>query len=219
MRDYTEFLPMYQPADEQRHISHNIGENIARYRKLYGLTQTELAEEIKYSDKSVSKWERGLGTPDIFVLVRLAAIFGVKVDDLLAQSEEQPPHPRAAKEKSMIIICLECVALIFIVALIAFTAMRLINTNIENAWYAFVVAVPVCCAVCTVLSAVWKKRLGLLVAVSIFVWSTGAFIFLMLLKNPSSFLLFTVCGAIQVLLALWYIHLRLLDSIRRYRGR
>ncbi|MDR0813047.1 MAG: helix-turn-helix domain-containing protein [Oscillospiraceae bacterium] len=210
---------MYQPIDDQRYISHNIGENIAGYRKLYGLTQTELAEEIKYSDKSVSKWERGLGTPDIFVLVRLAAIFGVKVDDLLVQSEVQPPRRHTVKAKNMIIICLECIALITIVALIAFTTIRLINPAIKHAWYAFVVAVPVCCVVCTVLTAVWKKRLGLLISVSLFVWSIGVFIFLMLLKNPSSFLLFTVCGAIQVLLALWFVHLRLLDSIRKIKSR
>lgn len=45
-----------------------IAENIAYYRKLNGDTQAGLAEKLSYSDKSVSKWERGDGTPDIFIL-------------------------------------------------------------------------------------------------------------------------------------------------------
>lgn len=44
-----------------------IAENIAYYRKLNGDTQAGLAEKLSYSDKSVSKWERGDGTPDIFI--------------------------------------------------------------------------------------------------------------------------------------------------------
>ena len=45
-----------------------ISENLVLYRKLHGMTQAELADAIGYSDKSVSKWERGEGTPDIFLL-------------------------------------------------------------------------------------------------------------------------------------------------------
>ena len=50
-----------------------IAENIAYYRKLNGDTQAGLAEKLSYSDKSVSKWERGDGTPDIFILSHIAS--------------------------------------------------------------------------------------------------------------------------------------------------
>ena len=46
-------------------IKQTIAANISKYRKLIGLTQTELSEKINYSDKSISKWERGEGIPDI----------------------------------------------------------------------------------------------------------------------------------------------------------
>ena len=62
-----------------------IAENIVRYRRECNLTQAELAEKIHYSDKSVSKWERADGVPDIFVLVMLAELFGVTVNDLLTE--------------------------------------------------------------------------------------------------------------------------------------
>ena len=45
-----------------------IANNIVYYRKQLQLTQSQLAEKINYSDKAISKWERGEGVPDIFIL-------------------------------------------------------------------------------------------------------------------------------------------------------
>ena len=53
-------------------ITKNISTNIVYYRNLYNLTQYELAQKLNYSDKSISKWERGEGVPSIFVLNELA---------------------------------------------------------------------------------------------------------------------------------------------------
>ena len=57
-------------------LCNRIAVNIAYYRKLSGLTQSELAESINYSDKSVSKWEHAAGVPSIHVLAMLAELFG-----------------------------------------------------------------------------------------------------------------------------------------------
>ncbi len=65
--------------DEQE----KLGENLVKFRKLSGLTQLELAEKIQYSNKTVSKWERGESFPDIFTLKKIADIYGVTVDNLL----------------------------------------------------------------------------------------------------------------------------------------
>ncbi len=65
-----------------------IAENLALYRKLHGLTQSELAEAIGYSNKSVSKWERGEGTPDIIMLIALSDIYGITVSELIGQTEK-----------------------------------------------------------------------------------------------------------------------------------
>jgi sugar/nucleoside kinase (ribokinase family) len=61
------------------HISHNI----ARLRRKMGLTQTELADRLYVSNKTVSKWERGAGYPETPQLVRLADLFGVSLDTLI----------------------------------------------------------------------------------------------------------------------------------------
>ena len=74
-------------------VKSNVSKNLAFYRKLNNLTQTELAEKINYSDKSVSKWERGDGLPDICVLVQIANILNITVDDLIYDKEELEVKP------------------------------------------------------------------------------------------------------------------------------
>ena len=64
-------------------LRRKVARNLAYYRRQMGLTQTELSERINYSDKSVSKWERAEGIPDLYVLTQLADIFCVSVEDLL----------------------------------------------------------------------------------------------------------------------------------------
>ena len=58
--------------DEQ--VKARIGANIAYYRKQAGLTQAGLGEKLNYSDKAVSKWERGESIPDVLTLMQLASV-------------------------------------------------------------------------------------------------------------------------------------------------
>ena len=55
-------------------LKYQIGANIAAYRKQAGLTQAGLAEKLNYSDKAVSKWERGICLPDVSVYMALCEI-------------------------------------------------------------------------------------------------------------------------------------------------
>ncbi len=61
----------------------SIGSAIARLRKKAGLTQAELASKLNISDKAVSRWENGLGFPEITQFPALATIFGITVDQLM----------------------------------------------------------------------------------------------------------------------------------------
>ena len=65
-----------------------IAKNLANLRKQAKMTQQELAEKLNYTDKAVSKWERGEALPDILVLKQLADMYGVKVDDFLHEHEQ-----------------------------------------------------------------------------------------------------------------------------------
>ncbi|MBE6752859.1 MAG: helix-turn-helix domain-containing protein [Ruminococcaceae bacterium] len=59
------------------------GELIRHLRTALGLTQLQLAERLGVSDKAVSKWERGLGCPDVVLMPELAEVLGISIDTLL----------------------------------------------------------------------------------------------------------------------------------------
>ena len=60
-----------------------VGTLISSLRKEKGYTQKQLAEMIQVSDKAVSKWERGMGCPDVSLLGELSAALGVNIEKIL----------------------------------------------------------------------------------------------------------------------------------------
>ena len=60
-----------------------IGKSIAFLRKRYGMTQSDLADRLSVTDKAVSRWERGLGVPDISLLVKLSIILDTDIESIL----------------------------------------------------------------------------------------------------------------------------------------
>lgn len=91
-----------------------IGSFIAALRKANGMTQKELAERLNVSDKTVSRWERDDGAPDLAVIPVIAEIFGVTCDELLRGkrkspiergelTEESEPTPKAEKERQRLL--------------------------------------------------------------------------------------------------------------------
>ena len=73
-----------------------VASNLIKLRQAAGMTQAELGEKLNYSDKTVSKWERGESIPDAYVLTRLAELYGLTVDDLLHNDDQwQDPVEKA----------------------------------------------------------------------------------------------------------------------------
>ena len=67
-----------------------IGIRISEYRKAAGLKQDDLANMLYMTRQAISRWETGIGEPPLYVLVRLAEIFGVTCDELLGLGESKP---------------------------------------------------------------------------------------------------------------------------------
>ena len=71
-----------------------VAENITRLRTSMNLTQAQLGEMLNYSDKSISKWERGESIPDVFVLKKIADLGGVTVDYIITpHSDDEDIKP------------------------------------------------------------------------------------------------------------------------------
>ena len=79
-----------------------IGKYIASKRKALGLTQKQLAEKLNMSDKSVSKWERGICLPDVTVYLELCKILGISINEFLA-GEDIPKETIEQKAEENII--------------------------------------------------------------------------------------------------------------------
>ena len=69
----------------------SLGMRIRRARKAAGMTQADLAEKLNYSDKSISKWERGDSDPSTSNLLALAKLFGISAEELL-RNVGSPEH-------------------------------------------------------------------------------------------------------------------------------
>lgn len=61
-----------------------VGKLINQLRTEKGMTQRELADQLNISDKTISKWERGLGCPDVTLLGELSSVLGVEIEKILA---------------------------------------------------------------------------------------------------------------------------------------
>ena len=77
-----------------------IAKNIQKLRQEKGMTQLELAEKLNYSDKTVSKWERGESLPDIVVLKSVADIFQVTLDYLVEEEHDGKPVTREMMDRN-----------------------------------------------------------------------------------------------------------------------
>lgn len=89
-----------------------VGKLILYLRKKYGLTQQELADKLHITAKAISKWECGLGLPDITILQELSRVFNITTDELL--SGELKEHQSKKKNKRYILIMVFVLILIVI---------------------------------------------------------------------------------------------------------
>ena len=180
----------------------NIAKNITELRKASDITQADLAEKLNYSDKSVSKWERGDGVPDVIVLQKIAELFGVTLNDLI--SEEKPRLPKKKPYMTnRIIIPLLSAGLVFLVASIAFFVFRLINFW-DDSWLLFAYAVPVALIVILVFSELWWNLTARLLSLSGLVWSFVVCLRLTFAVDDLNFI-FITAAILQVLAILWFV--------------
>lgn len=167
-----------------------IASNISTLRTEEGLTQARLAEALNYSDKAVSKWERGEALPDIIVLKAIADYFGVSVDYLLTDGHREGEYtPRAViKQRNMRrgVICAISVALVWLVSLLAFATLCLVGMS-SSAYLVFLYALPLSFVLLLIFNCVWGRRRYNYFIVSALMWTVVLSVYLTCLflgRNP-----------------------------------
>lgn len=187
-----------------QNLETTVAQNLASLRRAHGLTQAELAEKINYSDKSVSKWERGDGLPDLKVLLQLADLYGVTLDTLVSRNAsaaiEQAQKPRA-RLSTRILYELLSVSIVFLIATVIYVLFSF--SAKQNPWMLFVWAVPLSFAIMTALNLRWGYRVCVTVFFSLFAWSFLTALYLQLLPY-NLWMLFLVGIPAQAAIVLFF---------------
>ena len=166
---------------ENETIRAAIAENIVALRRKSGMTQQDLADALRYTDKAVSKWERAESIPDVVILKRVADLFGVTVDYLLVSHADDPatvPLPPAHRRYKHGLITGISVLLVWLVATFVFVVVTPLGTSLSAGWLIFLYAVPVSAVVWLVFNSVWFNQKMNYIAISLLMWATLAAIHL-----------------------------------------
>lgn len=186
-----------------------VAANITDLRKKNNITQAELAQHLNYTDKAVSKWERGESLPDVAVLKQIADIFSVKIDYLVTAEHTDKtleiPRKGSRRLRNRRLIAAMSVVLVWLVATLLFVNIQLVLPDLVHQWLAFVFAVPVTCIVWLVFNAVWFDKKRNFFIISLLVWSILACIYLCLLCliQYNAWLLFVIGIPAQIIIFLW----------------
>ncbi len=191
-----------------RDIKYVVGSNISKLRTASGMTQADIAKLLSYSDKAVSKWERGEAVPDISVLVNIADIFNVSVDYLTCEHDKIEVQAIGAVKKTHIqaraVITVMSLMLVWLIATLIFVLVHIANKAAKFEWLTFVYAVPITLTVWLILNTIWFNRRRNYLIITFLMWSsliTGIITFLTLGHNVAIILLLGIPG--QIMIFLW----------------
>ena len=197
-----------------------VAKNIAELRLNAGMTQMELAERLNYSDKAVSKWERGESVPDVSVLYEISRLFGVTVDRLITDggdgepiSPGEIPSPSAAApaadakkaKKNRAFVTAMSVILVWLVATMVFVILDIVlGEDVKAHALAFVYAVPASLIVWLVLNTVWFSRRRNFLIISLLMWSLlGSFVVTMWIFGFAVWQILFLGIPGQIIILLW----------------
>ena len=179
-----------------------IGKNIALYRKSHRDTQAALGQKLSYTDKAVSKWERGESTPDIYVLSQIAELYGITVGNLIGESKPQiqaSPYMR-------LFVFLFSAALTFMIATVLIVMFEIFNVPF-NTWLFLLYAGAITAGLAVIFSSLWWNLWIQLAGWSSFTWLTALAVLLTVpgIVAAKSLLIF---GAVQIAVLIWILYRR-----------
>lgn len=198
-----------------------IAANISELRRSRSMTQQDLAARLNYTDKAISKWERGESVPDIVVLKQIADMFGVTVDYLLCETHEEtalpevkPDEQAAAAEESAKrqqsvrtrgFVTGMSVLLVWMTATVLFIIFDTAKIDARSHWIVFACAVPASFIVWLVMNSIWFNRRRNYLIISLLMWSVLilAYITIYIFSQRFLWLLFLLGIPGQAIIIMW----------------
>lgn len=179
-------------------IAEIIAENLVSLRKKHNLTQNELAEKLKYSDNTVSRWEHAEITPSIETLEKISEFYEVPLESLLKENISQTITKQERTRKvSQICTALLIVMVVWLFAITIFIYGQTVNGS--SYWTLFIWAIPISCVV---LMLFYDNKIYRFVLCTVLLWTFILAIFLEFYKYK--FWLVFLCGIpVQLVFVIW----------------
>ena len=187
-----------------------IAGNIGQLRRAAGMTQLELAERLNYSDKAISKWDRGESIPDVATLKAVAECFSVTVDYLLRadhplENEAKREYTKRQRRNHRLITSMACI-LVWLITAFVFTSVDVaLPQQRAWLWLIFLYAVPVTAVVLLVFNSIWGNVRHNFLIISILIWTFLICVFLSALVffQYNMWLVFIIGVPAQIIVGLW----------------
>lgn len=178
-------------------IKETISQNILTLRKKRKLTQIELSEKLNYSDKAISRWEKGESLPDLETLHKLSEILDVPVSSFFEENAFLELEEKPLKQPNKIMVTVLSCMVVWMCATIIYVYLN---------WYAglqfwqiFIWAVPVTCLLLKGFNKVWGKKSYSIAITSLLIWSLIASIYFQFLSY-NVWIIFLLGPVIQAIL-------------------
>lgn len=206
-------MPTVSKGDNLKAV---VAANISDLRRKHNMTQLDLAEKLNYTDKAISKWERGESIPDVLVLKNIADLFEVTVDYLLQEDHPAPaPVVDEEQEKATIqkqqsvrtrgVVTGMSVLLVWLVATVLFMIADMVSPQATAHWLIFVYAIPASMIVWLVLNSVWFNRRRNYLIISMLTWSVLAAVYVTVwrLADYNAWIIFMLGIPGQAIIVMW----------------
>lgn len=183
-----------------------IAKNICGLRKREKMTQADLAERLFYSDKAVSKWERGESLPDAEMLYEIACLFHVDVQYLFTEHEylgltvEEQERLQKRENRYRLLFVFSIVFIIFTMSLSVMASfMEYLEISHLTIGLFFIPLIP---AVFLIINLVFgRKRLNL-VLISLIIWTLAEAIYIYFSKFNLT-IVFAIALILEIAILIW----------------
>lgn len=185
-----------------------ISKNISDLRIAADMTQLELAEKLNYSDKAVSKWERGESIPDVAVLKKIADLFEVPLDYLVTAEHEQKKvlndSDIGQKIRNRGFITGMCILLVWLVATLVFVILHIALQDTNAHFLSFIYAVPASMIVWLIFNSIWFNKRRNFLIISILMWTVLISMYItFVMLGTSIWLIFLLGIPGQIIIYMW----------------
>ncbi len=177
-------------------IKEIIGKNIQELRLKSKMTQFELAEKLNYSDKAISKWERGESTPDPEIMLALSKLFNVQIDYFYYKdhNEQYVNNTNRIKVRDLLFTILLCITVLTISTAVYLLGCFLDISNAATYWVAFIYALPIMSIIVWLYFKRIKNKLGSLLSMSFGLWSLLTTVFFQMYMLNMNFWMIYLIG-------------------------